>query len=220
MKNLGILWDYNGVIVNDEHLHEKAMTEILSRHGFILTPELYRKHCLGRSDKASYENLQKVFPNIDNISAEDFIIAKTAVYLPLTKTESIVWPGLKDLFKTLDEQFLMAIITGSGPDEILPTLEKEGITHWFQTVITAHDVNRSKPDPEGYLKGVRALNIPAENIVVIEDTPAGFRAAKAAGLKCIAVLHTSPTENLEEADKIVESVVEITPDLIKGLLNK
>jgi HAD superfamily hydrolase (TIGR01509 family) len=218
MKTLGILWDYNGTIVNDEHIHEKAVAEVLLRRHIVLTHEMYTSECLGQSDKASFENLKKIFPQLENSSVQQLVTEKTSLYLPLVETESIMWPGLKDLLQNLHEEFAMAIVTGSLRAEIMPTLEKEGIIHFFQTVITANDISRSKPDPEGYLKGIKTLNIPVENIVVIEDTDIGVKAAKAAGLKCIALEQGGLTKNLQEADKIVKMVIEITPELVKEVL--
>jgi sugar-phosphatase len=73
----------------------------------------------------------------------------------------------------------------------------------FDVIVSAEDVNRGKPDPEGYLHALDLLGLPGTQAAAIEDTPPGVMAAKAAGLYCVAVLGTVPRKRLAEADEIV-----------------
>ena len=73
----------------------------------------------------------------------------------------------------------------------------------FDVIVSAEDVSRGKPDPEGYLRALELLGLPGARAAAIEDTPPGVTAAKAAGLYCVAVLGTVPRERLGEADEIV-----------------
>lgn len=218
-KEFGILWDYNGVIANDEHLQEKAVARVVGGYDVVINHEIYERECLGRSDKLAFENLKRLFPKIQYIPFEELMTAKTKIYLSFIESESILWPNLKNLFDELNEQFVMAIVTGSLRSEILPTLQKEGIIDLFKTIITADDLNQGKPNPEGYLKGAAVLNLPKENLVIIEDTPSGVQAAKAAGIKCIAVLHSVTADTLTSADSIIKNVSVITPGFIKKVLS-
>ncbi len=90
----------------------------------------------------------------------------------------------------------------------------------FKKIISAEDITRGKPDPEGYLLGLKAVNLGRERVVVIEDTPVGVHAAKEAGLKCIALCHTSPKETLSEADIIVDTIKSVNLMLLKEILKK
>jgi beta-phosphoglucomutase-like phosphatase (HAD superfamily) len=72
----------------------------------------------------------------------------------------------------------------------------------FDVIVSADDVTRGKPDPEGYLLALEQLGVRAVDAVAIEDAPPGIAAAKAAGLRCVAVLGTVPPERLGEADEI------------------
>lgn len=218
MKSIGILFDYNGVIVDDEHLQEKATAIAVKQFGVELTHELFKEHCLGQTDKLGLENLKTIFPQMQNASIEALAKVKTEVYFALIEHESILYPGIKDQLQKFSEQFHIALVSGARRVEIISTLEEESIEHYFQAIITAEDVTRSKPDPEGYRKGVAALNLPPKNIVAVEDTPTGVAAAKGAGVKCIAVLHNLPADKLQAADKIVEKVTDITPDIIRELV--
>jgi len=84
-------------------------------------------------------------------------------------------------------------------------------------IVAAEDVERGKPDPAGYARAVELLGrrlLPSE-VVALEDTEAGVASAKAAGLRCVAVLGTHPPERLRGADEIVEA---IDVDLVRRLL--
>ncbi len=218
MKQYGILFDYNGVLVGDEHLHEQALAHIMEQYGCEMTHQLYEKYCLGRSDRDCFDNLKQVFPAIGKIETAKLVEQKVEEYRRKIQDQSIVYPDVKDVLQRLSEQFSLAVVTGSLRSEVGSVLEQAGIAKFFQAVVTADDIQRGKPDPEGYEKGIATLALPPEKIVVVEDTPNGIRAAQAAGLACIAVLHTASRENLSHADKIVKSIADITPELVMGLL--
>lgn len=220
MKKYGILFDYNGVLVDDEYLQEKAMVQVLSRYECELTPQLYEAKCLGRSDKEAFERLQEIFVQIKDVQIRQLIQQKVEEYQQLIINRAITYPDIKNILQELDNEFLLAVVTGSLKVEVEPILEKEGIRNFFQAVITADDILRSKPNPEGYLMGINALGLPTENIIVIEDTVSGVSAAKAAGLKCIAVLHTLSADKLADADRVIKSIREITPELVREVISR
>jgi sugar-phosphatase len=87
-------------------------------------------------------------------------------------------------------------------DEVLAAA---GLKQHVAFTVTADDVSRTKPDPEGYLLALDRLDgIPAAEVLAFEDTPVGVQAARAAGLRCVAVLGTVPRERLAAADEIVD----------------
>jgi sugar-phosphatase len=76
-------------------------------------------------------------------------------------------------------------------------------------LVAADDVSKGKPDPEPYLKGARLLGVNPGECLVIEDAPAGIRAARAGGMKVIAIPSTYPASALQEADAIVQKLAQI-----------
>jgi beta-phosphoglucomutase-like phosphatase (HAD superfamily) len=87
-------------------------------------------------------------------------------------------------------------------DEVLAAAE---LAQHVAFTVTAEDVSRTKPDPEGYLLALERLGgVPAAEVLVFEDTPVGVQAARAAGLRCVAVVGTVPRERLAAADEIVD----------------
>ena len=219
MKEKGILFDYNGVIVSDEPLQEKAMAEAVAPYGVELTSELYTKYCLGRTDREGFSRVQTAFPDqLKDVTVELLIAEKVKHYTRITETESVVVPGLKQTLEDLQKTYRMGVVTGSLRSEVSRILSHEDLNKFFEFVITAEDVNQGKPNPEGYLKGIETLGLPPTSIVVIEDTPVGIQAAKAAGLACIAVAQTVQSESLTEADEVVPKVTDITKEVIQAIL--
>lgn len=217
--NLGILFDYNGVIANDEHLHEIAFQRVLAPLGINLTPDVYRAHFLGRTDLAGYESLRTTFPDI--LAAADLnelVKRKQAHYQELLPDADILYPKVSEVLESLARQFRMVIVTSSFRNEVVPVLAQHHLDKLFSAIVTADMIKKSKPDPEGYLLGLAAINLSATQVVVIEDSPSGVRAARNAGLKVIAVAQTSSPDRLNEADIIVDSVQKLTPELIHRII--
>lgn len=218
MPDYAILWDYNGVIVTDEHIQAKAMANILGRYGVTLDSQTFEIHCLGRSDRAGFDNIKTLYPELQDYQTARLVEEKVAEYQKLVQLESIVYPGIKEKLEELGQDFIHCIVTGSLAVEVLPTLQEAGIVQLFKAIITTDEINRGKPNPEGYLKGVATVAVPKNRIVVIEDTPAGITAAHAAALKCVAVTHTLSPDRLYEADLVVKRVSDITIEKLKHIL--
>jgi sugar-phosphatase len=107
----------------------------------------------------------------------------------------------------------VAIVSGASAAEIRPVIAAAGIEGVFATVVTSDDVRHGKPHPEGYEIALRRLagrapGIRPDGVTVLEDTEAGVAAAKAAGMRCIAVGRTLAPERLAAADEIVAGVDE------------
>jgi beta-phosphoglucomutase-like phosphatase (HAD superfamily) len=97
-------------------------------------------------------------------------------------------------------------IVTTGEREVLDEiLAAAGLAQHVAFTVTAEDVSRTKPDPEGYLLALERLGgVAAGDVLVFEDTPVGVQAAHAAGMRCVAVLGTVPRERLAAADEIVD----------------
>ena len=96
----------------------------------------------------------------------------------------------------------LSVVSGAARSEVETVLDAAGIGV-FEVIVSAEDVTRGKPDPEGYRRALELLGVEAAQSVALEDAPAGIAAARAAGLRCVAVLGTVPPERLDEADEVV-----------------
>ena len=100
----------------------------------------------------------------------------------------------------------MAIVSGAFRAEIEPVVAAAGLTEQITAIVAADDVEHGKPHPEGYVQALDLLGLGAAEAVVFEDTEAGIAAAKAAGIRCIAVRGTLPDDRLAAADELVDAI--------------
>lgn len=102
----------------------------------------------------------------------------------------------------------ISICSGSARNEIMAVLTKlkQGrLQAYFNTIVTSEDIQRGKPSPDGYLLTAQRLNVSPDQCLVIEDTPHGVEAAKAAGMYVVALLTSYTKDQLQKADKIINN---------------
>jgi beta-phosphoglucomutase len=104
----------------------------------------------------------------------------------------------------------LALVTGASRTRIEASSILAELPR-FAAIITANDVARGKPHPEPYLKALQSLDLPASSCLVVENAPLGIRAAKAAGIRCVALATTLPREDLSEADAVLGGLEELLP---------
>lgn len=215
-----VIFDFDGVITDSEILHFRAFNAVLTQYGFQLTKPEYYKEYLGMSDADCFRaliaegRLPIQEPQIKNLGQQ-----KTRVFEQLAKSEGKIIEGVREFLDTLSAAKVpTAICSGALRTEIELILEEAGLRHYFEVIVSAEEVKRGKPDPEGFLLALQKLNdlwpepITAERCLVIEDSHWGLRAAKAAGMRTIAVTNTYDAAQLKQADKVVARLDELTMD--------
>ena len=214
MKYKAILFDMNGVLVDDEHLQEEAFRQTLSQINISLTSEDYIRFFIGKTDHKGFDDyLQSL--NI-NRNADSLIIQKGEEYEKLASTGIEGYSGVEEFIEAATKQGVsLAVVTSSTKREAISVLAGLGLTHYFKSIIAADDVKNGKPDPEGYIKGAASLSVNPSECIVIEDTPSGLKAAKAAHMFSVAVLNTHNPDELSDANIVVK---ELSVTLIKGLI--
>jgi len=230
------LFDFNGVLVDDEPMHLRLFRRVLTEEGVdaasVLPESEYWRHFVGLDDRACLRELLAragggaggAEPADDGRIAR-LIARKSAYYQASIRAEGYpFFPGAVDLVRGLAEAGLpLGIVSGALRDEVDGALRQEGLHGCFKVLVTADDVTASKPDPEGYRRGIAELNsapplperlLHPHEIVAIEDTAAGVEAARGAGLRVLAVAHTYPATELAAADRVVERIGDLTVDAI------
>jgi beta-phosphoglucomutase len=107
--------------------------------------------------------------------------------------------------------------SGAARPEIESMLRSRGLERHFRFIVAAGETPAGKPAPDPYQKAATLHGCPPETCVAIEDSRWGIESAKAAGLWCIGITHTYPVSELLQADAIVTSLAELTPELIRTL---
>ena len=210
-----VIFDFDGVIVDTEPLHYKAFQEVLEPLGIGFPWQEYVDTYMGFDDRDAFLEAFRVHgKDLDDRRLTQLVASKSKVFLDIIRNGVRAYPGTVSLITSLNASGLpLAISSGALRSDILPILTILGITRCFLHVISADDVRKSKPDPESYLlayqrlKETHPLLLSMPNrCLAIEDTPAGIRSAKGAGLSVLAVTNSYSEEQLTEADYLTDSL--------------
>jgi beta-phosphoglucomutase len=222
-----ILFDFNGVIINDEPLHQKLIEELLVAENLRPNPEEYRQICLGRSDRACLKDL---FERRGRFLSEEQIVKlierKSQAYQQqLAQLKQLpIYPGLSDLiFQSRAAHLVMGVVSGAVRSEIELVLQRTDLAQNFTVIVAGDEILTSKPDPTGYLLAVDRLNqqIPELQLrphecLAIEDTPAGIKAAKRAGMQVVGVANTYPYHMMQrQSNWAVDYLSELELDRVR-----
>lgn len=174
MRYKAVLFDMDGVILDSEPLHFAAFQATLGAFGHELDMSGFETHFIGKTDE---EGIKQYF-NFVNEEANVPIIMneKAKKYLSLATDQLLPYPGVVNLIKQLSFLVPLALVTGSSRNEVDVALKACDLEGVFSVIVTSNDITNSKPDPEGYLKAAKHLNVAAQDCVVVEDSPSGVSA--------------------------------------------
>lgn len=196
----GVIFDLDGVLINSEPLHCQAFQEVLGSYGVTVTDRDYYTHYIVYSDR---EVLERLLPDRQALAAA--VAAKERRYWELVEAGvSPFQDGLALLAKT--DGWRVGLATGSIRREAELALRSLGVRDRFDAIVVREDCRKGKPDPEPFLRAAEGLKLPARQCVVIEDTPGGVQAAKAAGMIAVAVTHSCSRSQLIGADLVVDDL--------------
>jgi HAD superfamily hydrolase (TIGR01509 family) len=227
-----VLFDFNGVIINDEPLHEKLINEILIAENLRPKSGEYWEVCLGRSDRACLTDLLTRRGRVVNDKQLDSLIAhkSRAYHQQLETLEKLpVYPGLEDfIFQLRSAQIKMAIVSGALRSEIELVLTRIKLFQNFLVIVSGDDSTASKPEPDGYVLAVNRLNqlypdlrLQPSECLAVEDTFAGIQAAKRAGMQVVGVANTYPYHMMQrQANWAVDYLSELELDRIRDVFAK
>lgn len=198
-----VIFDFNGVIINDEEIHQELINEVLLGENLRPEPSDYQELCLGRSDRAC---LLDILSRRGRVVSDDYlnnlIQGKTNAYRQKIEAleELPIYPELKDFLTHLQQHHVrIGLVTGTVLSEVKFILEKADILNYFEVIVAGDEMIRSKPEPDGYLLAVERFNeldnnleLTPENCLVIEDSPAGIEAAKRAKMEVVGIANTYP----------------------------
>jgi len=219
-----VIFDFNGIIVDDEPIHFKLFQQVLGEEGIILTEDAYYARYLGFDDRGAF-----IAGFRDNDRAwtdqklSELIARKALYYQNAIRNHVVIFPGVKSLIYELAPSVPLAVASGALRHEIATILTTAGLLNYFQAIVSAEDVEQGKPEPEIFLTVLAKLNAGAKpqiepaDCVVIEDSKEGIRGARAAGMKCLAVTNSHPAELLGEANAVVKSLEEVTLPFLQQL---
>jgi beta-phosphoglucomutase len=213
-----VILDFDGVITDSEILHFRALNKVLAKLGFQMTKKDYYQYYLGLSDLDFFKELeQKGRLRLDSQQMQQALEEKKQLYEKLAMTEGRIIEGVRDFLEMLRQNNIpMAICSGALLPEINLILEGAQLRHFFDCVVSAEQIKKGKPAPDGLLLTLQKLNkksqnqITADQCVVIEDSHWGLEAAKAAGMHPVAVTNSYDAPQLTPAEKVVDHLGQLS----------
>lgn len=198
-----VIFDFNGVIINDEQIHQQLIEQLLIEENLRPIPGEFQEICLGRSDRVGLSDL---LSRKGRVVSESYLMQlmqrKAKAYQQkLEKIEKLpLYPGLDDLiFQVRSQKLKLAIVSGAMRSGIESVLNRADLAQHFSVVVAGDDITTSKPQPDGYLLAVERLNLQYPDLqlqpgecLAIEDTLAGIQAAKRALIPVVGVANTYP----------------------------
>jgi beta-phosphoglucomutase len=207
-----LLFDFNGTLSDDEPLLCAIYRDLFAAHGRPLTEQEYYEQLAGLSEEAIIGG----WLGVDGEELQALVAERIERYRAVAADGATVPAGVREAVRYAGARIPVGIVSGAFRAEIEPVLAGAGLAGEITLVVTADDVAEGKPHPAGYLLAVERLALPPGGVVAFEDTEAGVAAAKAAGLRCLAVRGTLAPERLAAADELVDA---IDVELIRRLLS-
>jgi|688.fasta_scaffold405669_1 HAD superfamily hydrolase (TIGR01509 family) len=186
-----VVFDLDGLMLNTEDIFELAGIELMARRGLVMTDEI-RHGMMGRRPVEAFTILQKLSGITDRM--EDLMMETKVLFESIAQDRLATMPGLHEVFELIDRRKLPRAVATSSPRVYMThLLQKFDLLHRVDFTLTAEDVTHGKPHPEIYLAAAKLLNVEPAEMLVLEDSETGTRAAAAAGAYVVSVpsRHTS-----------------------------
>jgi beta-phosphoglucomutase len=217
-----VFFDFDGVLVDSEPLHYRALRESLVAEGITIDEDEYARTYLGYDDRETIRVALEIHARPSSREHVETIIARKVAGFEALLADVPFFPGARALVEALARVVPIAIVSGARRDEIERIVTAGGLRDRFTCVVSADDVRFTKPHPEPYLSALRhvqrqAADVRAEQCLVIEDSMPGVAAGLAAGMKVLAVTHTHPASRLGGAHHVVPSLAQLSPETLRGL---
>ncbi|HMS42381.1 MAG TPA: HAD family phosphatase [Pyrinomonadaceae bacterium] len=222
-----ILFDFNGVIIDDEPIQMKAYQEVLKDEGIDLTEEDYYS-CLGMDDITFVaEAFKRAGKTVEANKILELTQAKSNLWRDKVADNLPLFEGAENFIRKMSRQFTLGIVSMAQREEIEYVLERANLLDCFSAIVSAEDVSAPKPNPECYRIGFRLVDaahtahkhlpITHDECLVIEDSPPGILAAKAADLKTLAVTNTVSEAEMREvgADAVAKNLDDWMPESLR-----
>jgi beta-phosphoglucomutase len=232
-----IIFDCDGVIADTEPLHCRAFTRVLAEYSISLTAEEYFAQYVGLNDPTFLRTIfEAAHRSLDDHEIRRLLNAKNDAYLALIEKDLEALPGVVEFVARAAKRWPLAVCSGARRVEIEIILRQTGLSRYFPIIVSSDDVAISKPDPAGFLRAMELLRqggterdrprsersggargLSAAECLVIEDSAHGIAAAKAAGMRVLAVLSRCSAGQLSAADVVVPDLRSVSDDTVSAL---
>jgi beta-phosphoglucomutase len=224
-----VIFDFNGVLVDDEVVHFELFREVLTQEGVQITQGDYHERYLGYDDRGCFAAaLGDAGQQFDHERLNALIARKAQRYVEVAEQGLRYFPFAAEALAVMASRWPVAICSGALRPEIEYALKRLNRRDQITAIIAAEDAHKCKPDPAGYLQTLHALRaytrsmtpsapqLEAQGCLVIEDSLAGIISAKGAGMWAVGITHTYNAPQLRQsgADAVINGLETLTPNWI------
>jgi HAD superfamily hydrolase (TIGR01509 family) len=197
-----VLFDFNGVLVDDEAQHCEALQAVLNEAGILLSREEYYADYLGLDDRTGFvQAYQRANRTLTTETLNWLVATKSRVYLQIVTKSLRLVPGVEEFVREAAAHYRLGVVSGALRREVQPLLDRLKMREQFEVIITAEDAPRCKPDPAAYRAAEAAFNkkkaVTPHACVAIEDSLPGLEAARAAGMSCVVLTTNHPAARFQ-----------------------
>lgn len=205
------IFDLDGTLIDSEILWCQALGKLIGRRGFSVTEAYTHELVLGRAWSDIVARMRVDYPaihdDIGKIERESILY-----YEELKGKADIRIPGSVELLTRLGRRYPVAIVSGSTRGQIADAIAMMGVGEHLRFFLGSEDYGRGKPDPGCFLMAASRFGVEPGACMVFEDSAAGVRAAKAAGMTCVALRRPGyPAQDVSTADEIVSDLAQFNP---------
>jgi HAD superfamily hydrolase (TIGR01509 family) len=208
------IFDLDGTLIDSEMLWVAAMVAYLADHGCVTSRKEMMKVVVGHSWFDIYRKVIALAPNLAIVTIQEMAVQLRSYYIKQCENSgSILIDSSVALLKELAKSHPVIIVSGSPHNDVENAVRIMEAEASVKFVLGAEDYPHGKPAPDGFLLGAKKLGVEPKHCVVFEDSSAGVRSAKAAGMYCVAL--SRPVEHpqdLSPADWILEDLADFSLD--------
>ncbi len=186
MKKRAIIFDMDGVLFDTEIMSSQAWFQLAEERNLGDIAKL-TNDCIGRNRADIILQFQNQFGK--EFDAEEFLTAGRQLMQDRIDREGLpLMEGTEEILRYLKEkEYIVGVASSSSTKTIMSHMKLSGLLGYFQAIIGGDQVALSKPRPDIYLKACEAVHMPPEEVIAVEDSPNGIRAAYAAGMKAVMI---------------------------------
>lgn len=203
-----LIFDMDGVLIDSEPVHLLAYQELLARFG-ISYKEADNQELLGRTEQDCAQILVARY-GLD-IAPAELAFERVRIFQRLLKERPEKRPGVDAILSSAESLELpMAVASSATLETIELVVDTLFIRHYFRSLTSGEEVERGKPAPDVFLLAAQRLSVNPQNCLVVEDSLNGVKAAKAAGMQCVAIpCDATRHQDHSQADLILASLNDI-----------
>ena len=208
-----VVFDMDGVLTDSEPLINAAAIAMFKEKGLTVQPDDFLPFVGAGEERYVGGVAEKYGFPLDAAAAKQ---RTYEIYFDLVPSQLESFPGVHDLIRACRQANLrVAVASSADRIKVIANLQKIGLpVESWDAVVTGENVQQKKPAPDIFLFAAQSLGVPPAECVVVEDAVNGIQAAKAAGMRCVAVAHTFSAVLLHEADIVRDKIADLRiPDL-------